>query len=59
MDAGAFLKAGDAYRLMDPREFFGKPVAEGTYDGKALPVKVDGEFAAFVVLWMSWGGETH
>jgi len=46
----SFLKAGDRYRLMNPREFFGKPVASGTFDGQAIRVPVDGEFAAFVVL---------
>jgi hypothetical protein len=45
-----FLKAGDAYRLMNPREFFGKPVVSGTFDGKPIRVPVEGEFAAFVVL---------
>jgi hypothetical protein len=46
----SFLKAGDAYRLMNPREFFGKPVVSGTFDGKPIRVPVDGEFAAFVLL---------
>ena len=46
----SFLKAGDAYRLMNPREFFGKPVLSGTFDGKPIRVPVDGEFAAFVLL---------
>jgi hypothetical protein len=48
--AGSFLKKGEAYRLMDPRNFFGKPIATGIYDGKALPAPVGGEFAAFVLL---------
>ncbi|HZO90505.1 MAG TPA: right-handed parallel beta-helix repeat-containing protein [Chthonomonadaceae bacterium] len=48
--AGSFLRKGEAYRLMDPRDFYGKPIAEGVYDGKALPAPVKGEFAAFVLL---------
>jgi hypothetical protein len=47
---GDFLKKGDAFRLLDPRDFYGKPVLTGTYDGQAINVPVTGEFAAFVVL---------
>ncbi len=47
---GTFLSRGDKYRLMDPRDFFGKPVVTGTYDGKPIRVPVDGEFAALVLL---------
>ncbi len=50
MDAGAFLKTGEAYRLLDPRNLFGKPVASGTADGRLLRVPMAGEFAAFVLL---------
>src|SRR5262249_14478264 len=50
VDAGAFLKAGDKYRLLSPRDVFGKPVLAGTYDGKSIRVAVAGEFAAFVLL---------
>jgi hypothetical protein len=46
----SFLDSGDAYRLMDPRDFFGQPVVAGTFDGKAIRLPVDGEFAAFVLL---------
>jgi hypothetical protein len=45
-----FLHAGDKYRLMNPREFFGKPVLSGTFDGKPIGVPVESEFAAFVLL---------
>jgi hypothetical protein len=48
--AGPFLHKGDAYRLMDPRDFYGKPLAEGVYNGRAVSVPVKGEFAAFVLL---------
>ncbi|MCC6421165.1 MAG: right-handed parallel beta-helix repeat-containing protein [Gemmataceae bacterium] len=48
--AGAFLKKGEAFRLLNPRDFFGKPVLAGTYDGQRLRVPMAGEFAAFVLL---------
>ena len=50
VDAGEFLKAGDPYRLLNPRDFFGKPVLTGTYDGKPIRVPMTGEFAAFVLM---------
>ena len=37
VDAGEFLKAGESYRLLDPRDVFGKPVRAGTADGSADP----------------------
>ena len=46
----SFLQPGDKYRLIDPRDFFGKPVVAGTFDGKPIRVPVAGEFAAFVLL---------
>jgi len=46
----AFLTTGDAYCLMNPRDMFGPPVLEGTYDGHSIRVPTPGEFAAFVVL---------
>jgi hypothetical protein len=48
--AGEFLKAGQKFRLMDPTDFFGKPVMEGVYDGKAIKLPMKGDFAAFVLL---------
>jgi hypothetical protein len=50
LDPGTFLKSGDAYRLLDPRDFFGKPVLSGSHDGKPIAVPMTGEFAAFVLL---------
>jgi hypothetical protein len=49
------LKEGDKYCLLDPRDFYGKPVAEGTVKvGKSLvpefSVPMKAEFAAFVVV---------
>jgi hypothetical protein len=46
----SFLKAGDQYRLISPRQCFGEPVLSGTFDGKPIRVPIDGEFAAFVLL---------
>ena len=50
VDPGAFLKAGDRYRLMNPKDFFGKPVLAGAYDGEPIAIPVAGEFGAFVLL---------
>jgi len=44
-----FLKAGETYRLMNPQDFFGKPVAEGRCRGATIAVRMAGEFAAFVL----------
>ena len=46
----SFLKVSDKYRLLSPREFYGKPVISGTFDGKPIRVPIDGEFAAFVLI---------
>jgi hypothetical protein len=50
VDTGEFLKAGDGYRLMDPRDFYGKPVYSGVADGKPIRVPMSTEFAAYVLL---------
>jgi hypothetical protein len=50
VDTGDFLKAGDRYRLMDPRDFYGKPVHSGLADGKVIRVPMSTEFAAYVLL---------
>ena len=48
-DAGDWLRHGTPYELMDPKDFYGKPVQSGkSQDGKII-VKMTGEFAAFVV----------
>lgn len=50
VSAGEFLKDGQKFVLKDPKDFFGKSVAEGACkDGKML-VSVPGEFAVFVVI---------
>jgi hypothetical protein len=46
----SFLRRGDEYRVMNPRDFFGKPVFAGKYHGRPIPLPVEGEFAAFVLL---------
>jgi hypothetical protein len=48
--ADSWLHSGDRFRLLDPRDFFGTPVLEGTCSGEALRVPVKGEFAAFVLV---------
>lgn len=46
----SFFKPGDRYRLLQPRDFFGKPVVAGVFDGKSVLVPAQGEFTALVVL---------
>ena len=48
--AGAFLKPGEAFRLYDPKDVFGKPVLEGTCAGTSIRVPMMGEFGVWVVL---------
>jgi len=50
VDPGSFLKSGDRYRLMNPRDFFGEPIISGSYSHESISVPVDGEFAAFVII---------
>jgi hypothetical protein len=50
IDASTFLKPGDAFRLMDPEDVFGKPVHKGTYEGGTLAVPARNDFVVFVVL---------
>jgi hypothetical protein len=50
LPAGSFLEAGDEYRLLDTRGFFGRPVLSGRFDGSPLRVPVEDEFAAFVLV---------
>lgn len=49
-DASPLLKPGDRFRLLDPKNFYGKPVGEGTATGEGISVPMSGEFAAFVIL---------
>ncbi len=50
VDPAGFLKKGEAYRLLDPRALFGKPVQAGRYDGSPIRVRTPGELAVFVLL---------
>jgi len=45
-----FLRDGDSYRLMNPKDPFGSPAYQGTCHGGNINIPVKGEFAAFVVL---------
>ena len=45
-----FLKAGDRYQLLDPHNFFGKPLFAGKCQGEMMSVPIKETFAAFVVL---------
>ena len=45
-----FLKPGETFRLMNPRDFYGKPVLNGTCSGATVTVPMTGEFAPFVLL---------
>lgn len=35
-DLKGFLKPGDRYRILSPFDFYGKPLAEGSYDGRPV-----------------------
>jgi hypothetical protein len=50
VDVSGFLKPGDSFRLLNPKDVFGRPVIEGRHKGEMLPVPVKGEFAAFVIV---------
>jgi len=50
VNAGPFLADGESFRLMDPQDLFGEPVARGKCQAGAISVLVQGEFAVFVVL---------
>ena len=50
LQPGDFLARGDPYRLMNPRDVYGKPVVSGTFRGGSIRVPMQGEFAAFVLL---------
>jgi hypothetical protein len=45
-----FLNAGDTYRLMDPKDFFGDSVVMGRCEGGTIRVPIKGEFGVFVIL---------
>jgi hypothetical protein len=55
VEVSEFLKPGEAFRLMDPRDFFGEPVVAGICSGSTVAVPMRGEFAPFVLLKVSPG----
>jgi hypothetical protein len=50
INVAKLLKPGDAFRLMDPKDLFGKPVLEGACDGERIAIPMGGEFAVYVLL---------
>lgn len=57
VDPATFLKSGDAFHIQNALDFFGKPVAEGTYRGTSVTVPMpveertgQGEFCVFIIL---------
>ncbi|HKI18045.1 MAG TPA: hypothetical protein VKA15_09190, partial [Isosphaeraceae bacterium] len=50
IDVSTFLKAGERFRLLNPRDVFGEPVLSGTCQGPTIAVPMHGEFAPFVLL---------
>jgi len=50
VDVSKVLKPGDAYRLLDPKDFYGKPLHEGTCQGASIAVPMTADFAAFVLM---------
>jgi hypothetical protein len=51
VDVSSWLGSGETYRIMNPRNFYGAPVATGTYAGGTIPVPMSGaEFGMFVLL---------
>jgi hypothetical protein len=50
LDLGGFLRTGDRFRLLNPRDVYGPPVLSGVYQGGPVLAPVAGEFAAFVLV---------
>jgi hypothetical protein len=46
----SFLKPGERFRLLNPKDFFGKPVLDATASSEPIRVPMSGEFAAFVLI---------
>ena len=47
--AKPFLKKGERFQLLDPKNIFSDAVAEGKCSGDSIQVPVNGEFAVFVL----------
>ena len=50
IDVSTFLKPGERFRLLNPRDVFGEPVLSGTCESSTIAVPMQGEFAPFVLL---------
>jgi len=50
LDVAKLLKKGERFRLLAPRDLWGKSVLEGTCSGPTISIPMTGEFAAFVLL---------
>ena len=50
IDTADFLKKGDAFRLLNPRDLFGKPILEGRFDGTPISLAQNEQFGAYVLL---------
>lgn len=50
VDVAAFMKSGDRYRVMNPKDFYGKPIVEGQCDGTRIAIPMSGQFAPFVLV---------
>jgi hypothetical protein len=50
LSAPEFFKDGDRFRVMDPKDLYGKPVLEGTCSAGKISLPTPGEFAVYVLL---------
>ena len=50
VEVSTFLKSGEMFRLLNPKDVFGEPVLAGTCQGPTIAVPMHGEFAPFVLL---------
>ncbi|MBN1421169.1 MAG: hypothetical protein JXP34_20520 [Planctomycetes bacterium] len=50
LDVSKFLKEGERFRLLSPRDLWGKAIAEGTCSVPTIAIPMAAEFAAFVLL---------
>ena len=44
------LKPGESFRLLDPKDLYGKAVLEGKCEGASIAVPMTADFAAFVLV---------
>jgi len=58
VDPGRFLKSGEAYKVYDPTQLFGKPVLSATYRGGRVSFPLRDKFAVYVICKEHVGSET-